>query len=620
MSTAIELLAPARDLECGLAAIDAGADAVYIGGPAFGARVNAGNSIDDIARLCDYAHQFRSKIHVTLNTILSDQELSEALVLIDDLYRVGVDALIIQDLGLLQYNLPPLELHASTQQNNANADKVKFLQDLGFSQAVLARELSLDDIRQIHQDVPAMRLEFFVHGALCASVSGRCYLSQCVTGRSANRGECAQLCRVPMSLRTQKGEYLAQDRYLLSLRDLNNTANLAQLLEAGVSSFKIEGRLKDVGYVRNVTAWYRRALDHILEHSTDYFRSSYGASSYQFEPDVAKSFNRGFTDYNLHGRRENFANFESPKVIGQPAAQVTAVQGRIIRVKLKPAVELHNGDKCNFFVGSEMRGFRISRVDGNSLEVFEPVRDLSRGMILYRNKDADFERIVQKSQSCQRHLALDLTYRETPTGFIIQGQDETGDSARVEFTQSDLPPAQHPQGQLENIKKQLSRIGDTIFSLRQLQVECDFGWFVQVKILNSYRNRLLEQLLQLKKSPCRSAQLPKRCQAAVTLPRDEQNLGYQANIYNQQSRAFYLEHGACNVTMAYEIQKQPRAVLMYCKHCLRYCFGMCEKYNLKRSPEPLELVIGSRVFKLEFDCKHCQMLVLDHSRSDDHRE
>ena len=295
----VELLAPARDLACGIAAVDCGADAVYIGGPSFGARVNAGNSVEDLAQLCRYAHRFGVKIHVTVNTILDDREIREAQTLINRLYEIGVDALIVQDLGLLELDLPPLELHASTQQNNATPAKARFLDEAGFSQIVLARELSIGQIREISSAVKNARLEFFVHGALCAGISGRCYLSQCVTGRSANRGECAQLCRVPQTLRTASGEILAKDQFLLSMRDLNNTDNLEELMDAGIQSFKIEGRLKDEVYVRNITSWYRRKIDEILERRSDrYVRSSHGHSVYTYVPDVSKSFNRGYTEYN----------------------------------------------------------------------------------------------------------------------------------------------------------------------------------------------------------------------------------------------------------------------------------------------------------------------------------
>ena len=338
--TTIELLAPARDLSCGIAAVDCGADAVYIGGPSFGARVNAGNSLEDLEKLCRYAHRFGVKIHVTLNTILTDREIEEARSLIYKLYDIGTDALIVQDLGLLELDLPPIELHASTQQNNATPAKAEFLDRTGFSQIVLARELSINQIREIRKSVHHAKLEFFVHGALCAGVSGRCYLSQCITKRSANRGECAQLCRVPQTLQTAGGEVLARDQYLLSLRDLNNTDNLEELMDAGIQSFKIEGRLKDEGYVRNVTAWYRMHIDEILNRRSErYERSSYGTSKYTFAPDVNKSFNRGFTEYNLHEIKDQYANFKSPKFVGTPVAEILKVAGRMIKVRTMPDVK-----------------------------------------------------------------------------------------------------------------------------------------------------------------------------------------------------------------------------------------------------------------------------------------
>lgn len=605
----IELLAPARDLVCGKSAIDSGADAIYIGGPSFGARVNAGNSISDIQELCNYAHDFGAKIHVTINTILTNEELEQARELTFKLYDVGVDALILQDLGLLQGELPPLELHASTQQNNATPEKVLFLEETGFNQIVLARELSINQIKKIKEKLTTAKLEFFVHGALCAGVSGRCYLSECITNRSANRGSCAQLCRVPQSLRTVSGEYLAKDRYLLSLKDLNNTNNLEELMDAGIRSFKIEGRLKDEGYVRNVTAWYRDHLDRIFEKRSEYCRSSYGLTETSFTPNVSKSFNRGFTDYNLHEKRANFANFESPKFIGTEVAEIIDIKGNELTVKLKKNIELHNGDKCNYFSSGEMDGFRISVAKGNKLEIFQNITALRVGMKLYRNKDAEFERAVAATNSSKRTLWLDLDFKETKDGFVITCVDEIGVKASSFYQSNSLEKAKNIEGQIKNISTKLCKIGDTIYKIRNLSIETNFNWFIPVSSLNEVRHSVLEKLSQEKRAK-RTVRTTK-INLNASLPRDELNLGYEANIYNDQAREFYVQHGAKNIIPAYEQEKKSRAVLMYCKQCMRYCFGMCEKYNNQRKAEPLELIVGNHVCKLEFDCKNCMMMVID---------
>ena len=374
----IELLAPAKNLKCGMAAIDSGADAVYIGGPSFGARINVPNTIDDIACLTDYAHQFGARIHVALNTILNDSELEEARDLSFKLYDIGVDALIIQDLGLINGPLPPIELHASTQQDNSSPEKIKFLEEIGFSQAVLARELSLNDIREIKKQAGSIKLEAFVHGALCVGMSGRCYLSAAITGRSANRGECAQLCRVAQNLFDKDGRPLATNKFLLSLKDLNQTRNLKELIDAGISSFKIEGRLKDEGYVRNVTAWYRRHLDAVIDADPELCRSSFGTVKTTFTPDVAKSFNRGFTEYNTHEVKDNYANFNAPGFVGEKIGKLRGVKGHVLEFDLFRNIELHNGDSLNYYRSdAELTGFRI-----------EPAFDLG-----YRQNDGVLPRL-----------------------------------------------------------------------------------------------------------------------------------------------------------------------------------------------------------------------------------
>ncbi|MBQ8706977.1 MAG: U32 family peptidase [Succinivibrionaceae bacterium] len=610
-SQPVELLSPARNLACGMAAIDSGADAVYIGGPAFGARVNAGNSIDDIGSLCRYAHQFRAKVHVALNTILSDDELREAQSLVRELYDAGADALIIQDPGILSFDLPPLEIHASTQQDNCSPQRVRFLQDIGYSQAVLPRELSLEEIRQIRASAGDIRLEFFVHGALCAGVSGRCYISQRVTGRSANRGACAQLCRVPMSLRTAGGEYLARDRYLLSLKDLNHTANLEDLLDAGIRSFKIEGRLKDEGYVRNVTAWYRARLDEIFARRSEYRRSSFGQVECSFEPDPKKSFNRGFTEYRLHGQRENFACFDSPKYVGDAAARIASVGKNVVTVKAFRNVEFHNGDKCSYFAGGELKGFRVSVARGDELEVFQLPRDLVPGMVVYRNKDADFEREVAANGASSRHLDLFMRFAETPRGFELSVRDETGAQARKELILPDheLQRARDPAAQERNIRSRLLRLGGSVYRCQELEMSCGYGWFVPVSRLNDLRHQALAELEKIRSQPVRDNARRINADCGAMLAPDRP--GYQYNVSNRAAEDFFRSHGIEDPAIAYECRRQKGAVLMYCRQCLRFCFGMCPKRKPVRKVEKLELVVGDRIFDLDFDCKNCMMMVVD---------
>lgn len=618
----VELLVPAKDLNIGIAAIDSGADAVYIGGPNYGARVNASNSIDDIASLCQYAHKFGVKIHVTVNTILYDSEINQVQETLWQLYNVGVDAIIIQDLGLLELELPPFEIHASTQQNNSTPEKIKFLEQLGFHQVVLARELSLEDIKKINQVTTNVKLEYFVHGALCVGVNGRCYLSQCITGRSANRGECAQLCRVKQSLRTINGEYLAKDKYLLSMRDLNNSDNLQELIDAGISSFKVEGRLKDELYVRNVTAYYRKKIDEIIMSSNgEITRSSYGKSAYTFEPNLNKCFNRGFTEYNLHSIKDNYANFDSPKHVGEKIGVVERKRNNILEVKLIPNIEMHNGDKCNYFkTDGELDGFRVSSViNKNNLDVFQKLPEVNVGTILYRNVDANFESKVLTNGSCQRKLLVDIDFIETENGFLLKAKDESNRESVFNYETNNLEISKNPTKQQNNIKEKLQKLGNTIFSLRNLNVNFIHNWFIPISIINDARHKILEEIIS---KPCKTqvssqnlefARFDKNCN--LIIPEKEIDKGYKANIANEKAKVFYERHGVESTEPAYEIKKVKNAELLFTKHCLRYCFGMCSKRNLQRKPEKLELIIGNHVCDLEFDCKNCFMIVRDSNKT-----
>lgn len=605
----IELLSPARNLECGIAAIDHGADAVYIGAPRFGARSAAGNSIDDIARLCEYAHQFGARIDVTVNTILYDSELDETRQMIRELYRVGVDALIVQDMALLEMDLPPIALHASTQMDNRTPEKARWLQSLGFEQIVLARELSIDQIRQIHQSVPNVKLEAFVHGALCVSYSGQCYASQYCFNRSANRGECAQFCRLRFMLQDARGTIISRDRYLLSLRDMNRSSSLEEMMDAGVSSFKIEGRLKDVSYVKNITAYYRQQIDAILRRRPEYVRSSLGHETYTFKPDPQRSFNRGFTEYFLHGRTPDITSPQSPKSIGQPVGEVKEVRRDCIVVA--GTVPFSNGDGL-CFIDSEgrLQGFRVNRVESNHLYPAQMPQIRPRTP-LFRNFDQQWERLLSRLSST-RKIFVDWMLSECESGFSLTIIREDG----VQVTESF--PYEHQLArtdQRQGVQEQLSRLGDTIYEARHIDICFTQPWFIPHSVLAEWKRRMLLSLSSLSSSLSSSSDSsfsshPSEVETVV------ENSSFLLNVSNRLSRQFYQKRGVTSIEPAMEItpdsSPQSSTALMFCRHCLRYSLGYCQRNGGKHSPfvEPFYLVSqDGRRFPLEFDCKNCQMIV-----------
>lgn len=601
----IELLAPAKNLECGIAAIDHGADAVYIGAPRFGARAAAGNSIDDIRRLVDYAHIYKARIYVTVNTILRDEELAETERMIWQLYAVGVDALIVQDMAITRMNLPPIALHASTQMDNRTAQKVQFLADAGFSQVVLARELSLDEIARIHAVVPETPLEVFVHGALCVSYSGRCYASQACYGRSANRGECAQFCRLAFSMQDADGQFIVRDKHLLSLKDLNQSARLEQLLDAGASSLKIEGRLKDVTYVKNVTAYYRRQLDAIFKRRSEYRRSSSGQVTTAFEPRLEKSFNRGFTHYFLEGRTADVCSFDTPKSLGEEMGVVKEVRGNSLVVAgVKP---FSNGDGlCYLDASGHLHGFRVNRVDGNRLFPQEMPPRLTLRTKIYRNFDQKFEQQLSK-KTAERVLSVDMLLSETPFGFSLTLTDEDEVSVTLAF---EYPKEPARTSQRENLHLQLSKLGGTPFRLSRLQIGWGGEWFLPSSLLAEWRRRGVESLLRARRINYYRLSAGKR-KGVPCYP--ESKLDYMGNVMNHEAEAFYREHGVREVKPAFEFSHpEGEQVVMTCKHCLRYSMGWCPLHHQRKSPyrEPYYIIAGDgRRFRLEFDCKQCQMKV-----------
>ena len=601
----IELLAPAKNLACGLAAVDHGADAVYIGAPRFGARAAAGNSTDDIAQLVEYAHIYNVRVYVTVNTILRDEELKDTEQLIGELWRMNVDALIVQDMGILRLDIPPIPLHASTQMDNRTPEKVRFLADEGFRQVVLARELSLHEIRRIHDACPQMPLEVFVHGALCVSYSGQCYASQACFGRSANRGECAQFCRLPFTLTDADGRVVVRDKHLLSLKDLNQSDRLEQLLDAGVSSLKIEGRLKDEAYVKNVTAAYRRKLDDILARRTEYVRASSGTCRYSFVPQLDKSFSRGFTHYFLEGRGEEVASFDTPKSLGEEMGKLKEQRSGWLSVAgVKP---FHNGDGVCFIDGQgRLQGFRINRVEGNRLYPAGEVPRIKPHTTLFRNFDQDFERLLAR-KSAERKIRLHWTLSETDTGFALAAEDEDGCRAVLSFA---YPKETARTPQAAHLRTQLSKLGNTPFEADgEPELRLTGEWFVPASVVADWRRLAVDRLLSVRRATYRR-------EIAVRHPGKQPfmqtTLTYLGNVMNAEARRFYLDHGVRQVAPAYEAQAVRGAVLMFCRHCLRYSMGWCPVHQKGNSPyrEPyyLQASDGKR-FRLSFDCKNCQMKV-----------
>ena len=625
----IELLAPAKNLECGIEAINHGADAVYIGAPRFGARAAAGNSLEDIAALVAHAHLYNARIYVTVNTILKEEELAETETMIWDLYRAGVDALIVQDMGITRLNLPPIPLHASTQMDNRTPEKVRFLAEAGFRQVVLARELSLQDINHIHKVCPEVPLEIFVHGALCVSYSGQCYVSQACFGRSANRGECAQFCRLPFSLTDADGKMIVRDKHLLSLKDLNQSDMLEELLDAGAASLKIEGRLKDVSYVKNVTAAYRQKLDAIFARRKEYVRASSGICRYTFRPQLDKSFSRGFTHYFLHGRSEEIFSFDTPKSLGEEMGTMKEQRGNYLTVAgLK---SFNNGDGvCYLDEQGRLQGFRINRVDGNKLYPAGEVPRIRPRTVLYRNFDQEFEKLLSRKSS-ERKIALSLLLADTAFGFTLTATDEDDNSVTLSFPyQKEL--ARTPQA--DNLRTQLGKLGNTPFEAclpvgakhhlpeprSAIEICFSDNWFLPASVVAEWRRQVIEKLITGRRINYRQ-ELAAWKPTAHPFPLSETlhkpaasgtSLTYLGNVMNTRAASFYTDHGIASVAPAYEKQSVPGAVLMFCKHCLRYSMGWCPTYQKGRSPyrEPYYLsgTDGKR-FRLEFDCKNCQMKV-----------
>lgn len=627
--TKLELLAPARTAEIGIEAIKHGADAVYIGAPRFGARVAAGNSVEDIARLVDYAHKFNAKVYVTINTIFDDKELLEVQTLINELYEIHVDALIVQDMGLLKLDLPPIPLHASTQMDNRTPEKVRFLKENGFRQVVLARELSLDEIRKIHEKCPEVSLEVFVHGALCVSLSGQCYASECLFGRSANRGECAQVCRMEYDLIQQtgsKGETrILSKKHMLSLKDLCLLDSLKELIDAGAVSFKIEGRLKDASYVKNVTAAYSQAINRIIkENPNKYERSSVGSVEYKFVPDVNKSFNRGFTTYFLHGRNNSIFSFDTPKSLGQEVGTVKDIGRGWFTVA--GISKFANGDGLCFIDHTgKLCGMRVNKVENGRLYPLNMPRNLQTKMRLYRNLDKHFEDVLQHD-SAERYIPVDIVMDETANGFKLTMTDDYGTYHSIDVECQKELARTH---QSENIKRQLSKLGDTKYRLRNLSIEYKKNWFIPSSLLSEWRRLLVKdtELYVNEKALTKKETIQNNNTEQFSFKDLDVLNPVGLNVFNRKSWSFYEDKGLEPTELAYEREHQQDIPVMYCKHCIKYAMGWCMKsrvsnknaaegnvrlinksVNDKDSSLYLALANGQR-FRLEFDCKRCLMKV-----------
>ncbi|WP_404299407.1 U32 family peptidase [Alicycliphilus denitrificans] len=628
----LELLSPARDADIGIEAVNHGADAVYIGGPAFGARATAGNDIRDLERLIAHAHRFNSRIFITLNTILRDDELEDARRMAWQVYEAGADALIIQDMGLLELDLPPIQLHASTQTDIRTPEKARFLQDAGLSQIVIARELDLQQIQAIRAATDPARttIEFFVHGALCVAYSGQCFISHAHTGRSANRGDCNQACRLPYEVLDGAGRIIAHEKHVLSMKDNNQSGNLRALIDAGVRSFKIEGRYKDLGYVKNITAHYRKLLDEIIEEG-EFARSSSGRTTFSFTPDPDQNFNREFTDYFVNGRKDDIGAFDTPKTPGRAIGWITQIgKGQIgdnwfeLEVSDK-ATELHNGDGlCYYDLQKELVGVHINRAEcvapkKGIWRVFPKddiagFKDLRKGLEVNRNRDMDWVRTLDKKSS-ERRIGLWAQLAETADGFALTLTDEDGFIGSAAIVQPHQPASDATRAEAQ-LREQLGRFGATVFGVHDIALTLSQPWFVPASALNQLRRAAVAALEDARAKGFVRLQRAQPVEPPAPFPED--TLTYLANVYNHKAHDFYVKHGVKVIDAAYESKEEEGEVsLMITKHCVRYSMSLCPKQakgviGVKGTikAEPLQLINGKEKLKLVFDCKPCEMHVV----------
>jgi 23S rRNA 5-hydroxycytidine C2501 synthase len=600
----IELLAPAKDLECGLAAINCGADAVYIGGPRFGAREAASNSVNDIEKLARYARLFNARVYVTLNTILFDHETDDAMLLAHSLYNAGVDALIIQDMAFLEMDLPPIQLHASTQTHNYEIEKIKLLSNAGFSRIVLARELSLDQIREIRK-VTSSELEFFIHGSLCVSLSGQCYLSYAIGGRSANRGVCAQPCRRKYTLTNDNGNVLISDKHLLSLKDLNLSDSVEELTEAGIDSFKIEGRLKDATYVKNITAFYRMKLDRVIEDNKSLIKSSEGKTIVQFDPDPAKSFNRGATDYFIHGRNNKITSIDTPKSLGEELGIVTNVTNNWFEISSEKVVANNDGlVYLNRKKGAV--GIKVNRVDGKKIFP-DSMNNIFPGATVFRNYDHQFNLKLSQEVSLRK---LEVTIKLMPIsgGIKVIARTESGIEAEI-FEPIELSVAQNIAKSFDSIRSQMAKTGGTPFEVKDVDAGGCENYFFPASAINNMRRKILDELTFTLENWKRTPEKPKPVDALFP----QLSTGFEANVSNILARKFYKRYGVNLSGSALEVSGETAGKrVMTTKHCLKYMTGFCTRYGANTTTNPplyMYLTDGDVRLRLEFNCKDCFMNV-----------
>jgi putative protease len=595
--TMIELLAPAKDLECGKAAICAGADAVYVGAPKFSARAAAGNSLADIEKLISYAHTYWARVYVALNTILYDNELESARKIIRSVYESGADGLIIQDMGLLEMDLPPIPLIASTQTHNYEVEKIQFLESAGFQRVILARELSLKQIEEIRAKTN-IELEFFVHGALCVCYSGQCYLSEATQARSANRGQCAQPCRLPYTLTDARGSVIAEKDEILSLKDLNLSREIPLLLNAGITSFKIEGRLKDIGYVKNITAFYRNQIDAVL--SADMRRASSGTTTTEFVPDPKKTFNRGFTTHFLYKRGKESLS-RSPKSIGTFIGKVRQVGGAFFT--LEGTETLSNGDGiCFFDDNDQLHGTNVNTVEGK--DVYPAgMEGIKTGMEIYRNRDQQFVKALNHDRT-KRKILVSVDFDELPDGYCLKTEDEDGNKVEYRYPCKKVK-AEKPDQAAMIVQKQLSKSGESIYEISEVLMNWKEPAFLPVAVLNELRRKLLGQLEEE-----RIRNYPRRESPVIPneVPYPQKNLDYRANVVNEKAKEFYKRHGVESIEPGFEMRERKEGTLMTMKHCLRFQFGLCG--GREKEAKPLFMTDFKNRYRLEFDCGRCEMRVV----------
>jgi putative protease len=605
MKKKVEILAPAKNLVQGIAAINAGADAVYIGAPLYGARTNATNSVEDIAEMVKYAHLFKAQVFVVINTILYDNELEDCKKLIYQLYDIGVDALIVQDMAIMEMDLPPIVIHASTQANNREPKHVKFLKDVGMQRVVLARELNLDQVRDIAAATD-VELEFFVSGALCVSFSGNCYMSIAGGERSANRGSCAQNCRLPYNLIDGNGTTLLTESHLLSIKDLDLSDQLPALIEAGITSFKIEGRLKDIVYVKNNTSFLRKKLDAFLENNDSFQKASSGRTFYNFEPEMDRSFNRGYTDYFVNQRKEKIGNWESPKSQGQHIGKVTELKAN--GYVIENSEKLNNGDGLYFINADGIADGVQINIIVNDIVVPNTFKNIPVGTMIYRNSDAEFNRIVEKENAAVRKIGVEMRFSETENGFELTVTDEDGHQSTATL-ETAKEAAKSEESVIPNISKNLAKTGNTPFIVDAIEVEFTKNWFLPISKVNEVRRIALEQLIDIRINEYH------REEFQITksdIPYPTEKLDFTFNVSNKLARAFYKRHGVTEIEKAFELQWDPgKARVMTTKYCVKYELGKCARFQREtmgeKVKEPLTLKHGENEYKLKFNCKPCEM-------------